>query len=79
MQTVGEIGKKTQINADTLSKMSDSNKLKAKMCEEFDKSYDTIQRWINGNDIMLTTIDSLKIIHAVLDITMENAIEYINN
>lgn len=76
MQITAEIDKKTRLNSRTLSLMKDNNTLKARLCAEFDKSYDTIQRWINTNDVMLTTIDALKIIYDELGIEMNKALEF---
>lgn len=70
-------GKKARINDKTLEAMKDSNAFKGRMCADFDKSYDTVQRWLNTNDIVLTTIDALSILHDVLSIESKDAIEFI--
>lgn len=70
-----EIDTKTRITAQTLEKMNKSNGVKVKMGLAFDKGYHTIQRWINSNDVMLTTADSLRIIQEELHISAEEALE----
>lgn len=45
-------------------KLDGSNKAKARLCAEFDSSYDTVQRWIreNEDDSKLTTVKAVKIL-----------------
>lgn len=75
MTDITYMEKKTRITSTTLLKMNSHNVLKGRLCVAFDKGYHTVQRWINTNDVMLTTADSLRIIFEELGITQEQALE----
>lgn len=68
--------KAAKIRTNALLKIDASNTVKGILADKFGKQLSTIQRWVIENDVMLTTIDALKIYEAELGITLEEAIEY---
>ncbi len=76
MQIIANKSQKTRISSNTIERMKSDKKLRADLCVVFDKNYDTIQKWIQKNHPMLTTMDSLKIIESRLGVSAEDAVEF---
>ncbi len=64
-----------KLNKKTLKALDASNVIKAKLQDVLKKSNVTIQRYIDSNDVMLTTIGALTVIESELGINYEDAIE----
>ncbi|TDQ79525.1 hypothetical protein CLV99_0967 [Sphingobacterium yanglingense] len=52
------------------------NNIKTKLALSLNKSYPTIQRYINNNDVMLTTASAMEVLRSELQLTNE---ELLNN
>lgn len=64
-----------KLTEDTRQKVDASGAVKAQICAKLERGYGTIQKWVNENNIMLTTADALKIIEEELDIPYKEALE----
>jgi hypothetical protein len=53
---------KMKLSNNALAELKSSNVIKAELVIAFDKSHRTIERWIETNNIMLTTKDCVDII-----------------
>lgn len=63
------------LNKEILKQINKSNKVKGMLADKFNKSHQTIQRWIDNNDPLLTTIDALEIYENELNINRYNAVK----
>lgn len=50
-----------KLTKEALKIINQSNMVKGKLADLFDKSHQTIQRWVDNNDIMLTHSGALAI------------------
>lgn len=66
---------KMKIRKSVLSKIAENKGLRARLCAEMDKSYFTINKWINENDDNLTKAAALRIIREELELTDDQILE----
>lgn len=71
----GKIQNQMKIKKNILKKISEHKGLRARLCGEMDKSYFTVNRWINDNDDNLTKASALKIIREELGLTDAQILE----
>lgn len=64
-----------KIKASVLKRISEHKGLRARLCEEMNKSYFTVNRWINENDDNLTKATALKIIRDELGLSDAQILE----
>lgn len=69
-----EIARKT-LKKKVLKMVDDSQTIKGMLGDAFGKSHQTIQRWIDNKDEMLTTIDALNIIQQQTGLELNEIIE----
>lgn len=65
------------IKSKYLKKIKDDQIGKAKLQIALGKSYSTIERYINDNDIMLTTAAALNVLKEVLNVSEDELLEKI--
>lgn len=64
-----------KIKKTVLRKIAENKGLVARICAEMDKSYFTVNRWVNENDDNLTKAAALKLIREELNLTDSQILE----
>ena len=65
------------ITESALKRIDESNKVKGMLADDFGRSHQTIQRWIDDKDPMLCHISALEIYEKELGIDIKKAVELV--